>query len=587
MKVSLNVRRETLEVRLEAEDGLSPRDIQRALRTARVQFSTLSSRGHWVVNSQDVQQVVGALEQFAPVWDARVRERLAHIQEDNRLREVVEGQTSRLYRHLESSASLGLKPFEEQREAAELMSAPGVRRFALFWKPGSGKTGAMIAAAHELLSREVVNGVLVVAERPLAIKTPWRAELAQWLPDSEVENKVAAVSGTKQQRLAVYQSNPRWLIVHYGQLARDQYAIRSWAQRNEGVERPVIIFDESDLIKNSAAQRSKAAMSIRQECGRCWIASGTPAPNSPSDYEHQLAVLSGYPVGLALTGDRTQDALVVVHELEKGFHYLQRENPRKMPEVATPVYVDLSPPQRYEYDRLAREFLSELEVMDDRTYASKLGHVMSRRMSLLRLCSDPGHRSLPSPVFDPPAKLIQLDSLLETILTDPNAKAVVWTRFRDTAFMLHDRYGDPYGAALMIGGGEGSPADLAQPECRLLVATIQVGASSIDLTAASNAIYESLDDVSRNFTQSMARINRTGQTRDCKYWFLVTRDSMEEDLFENTMAKMQVSEEVLEEIGKPGRAQIDRTIETDVGYAALYIRSVGIPRECHFDSYPT
>ncbi len=556
MKVSLNVRRETIDVRLEPKDGLSPSEIQRVLRNARVKFSTVSSRGQWAVGSQHIQQLVGALEQFSPEWDARARERLAQVQEDNRLREVVEGQSSRLHHRLDSVASLGLEPFEEQREAAELMSAPGVRRFALFWKPGSGKTGTMIAAAHELLSRGVVRGVLVVAERPLAIETPWRAELARWLPDGQTKNNVAAASGTKQRRLAVFQSNPRWLIVHYGQLASDQYPIKSWAQRIEGVERPIIIFDESDLIKNAAAQRSRAAMEIRQECGRCWIASGTPAPNSPSDYEHQLTVLSGYPVGLALTGDRTQDALVVVHELEEGIHYLQRENPRKMPEVAMPVYVELSPPQRYEYDQLARDFLSELEMMDDRTYASKLGQVMSRRKNLLRLCSDPGHRSLPSPVFDPPAKWLQLDSLLETILEDPNEKAVVWTRFRDTASMLRDRYADPYGASLMIGGGEGSPADLTQPECRLLVATIQVGASSIDLTAASNAIYESLDDVSRNFTQSMARINRTGQTRDCKYWFLIAKNTIEEDVFENTMAKMQLSEEVLEQIGKPGRAQM-------------------------------
>ena len=281
MKVSLNVRRETIDVRLETGDGLSPRDVQRALRIARVQFSTVSSKGQWAVGSQHIQQLVGALEQFLPVWDARIQERLAHIQEDNRLREVVEGQTSRLHHRLESAASLGLKPFEEQREAAELMSAPGVRRFALFWKPGSGKTGAMIAAAHELLSREVVKGVLVVAERPLAIQTPWRAELARWLPYGQVENDVAAVSGTKQRRLAVYQSNPRWLIVHYGQLASDQYPIRSWAQRNEGVERPIIIFDESDLIKNAAAQRSRAAMAIRQECGRCWIASGTSSTQFP------------------------------------------------------------------------------------------------------------------------------------------------------------------------------------------------------------------------------------------------------------------------------------------------------------------
>ena len=567
MKVSLNVRRETIDVQLEPEDGLSPREIQRALRNARVQFSTVSSKGQWQLPSQQIQQLPVALDQFSPLWDVRALERLSHLQEDNRLREIVDGQASRHSHRLESAASLGMKPYDEQWEAAELMSAPEVRRFALFWKPGSGKTGALITAAHELLSRGVVKAVLVVAERPMAMQTPWVAELARWLTGG-VENKVAAVAGTRKQRLASYESNPTWVIVHYGNLDTDQYQIRSWAQRNEGIERPIVIFDESDLIKNPAAQRSRAAMAIRQECGRCWIASGTPAPNSPSDYENQLSILSGYPMGLPLTGDRSQDALIVVHELEKGFYYLQRENPRKMPEVATPVQVDLSPPQRYEYDQLAKEFMSELEGMDDQTYHKQIAHVMSRRMRLLRLCSDPSHRSLPSPVFDTPSKWLKLDDLLQTVLSDPDEKAVVWTRFRDTALMLCDRYKDPYGAALMIGGGEGSPADLAQPNCRILVATIQVGASSIDLTAARNAIYESLDDVSRNFTQSMARINRTGQTRDCRYWFLTARDTVEEDLFENTMAKMQVSEEMFEEIGRPGRAHMIEALRRTLGLSS-------------------
>lgn len=565
MKVRLNVRRETIDIRLEPEDGLSPREIQKALRNSGVQFSTVSSKGQWQLPSQQIQQLVGALDQFSPLWDARALERLTHLREDNRLRDIVDGQAPRLRHRLESAASLGMQPYDEQWEAAEFMSAPEVRRFALFWKPGSGKTGAMITAAHELLSRGVVKGVLVVAERPLAMQTPWVAELERWLPGSLTENKVAAVTGTRQQRLAIYQSNPIWSIVHYGNLDADQYQIRSWAQRNEGVERPIIVFDESDLIKNPAAQRSRAAMAIRQECGRCWIASGTPAPNSPSDYENQLSVLSGYPVGLPLTGDRKEDALVVVHELEKGFYYLQRENPRKVPEVATPVQVELSDPQRYEYDQLATAFLSELEGMDDQTYARQMGHVMSRRMRLLRLCSDPGHSSLPSPVFDTPAKWLKLDDLLEIVLSEPDEKAVVWTSFRDTALLLRDRYKESYGATLMIGGGEGSPADLGLPNCRLLVATIQVGASSIDLTAARNAIYESLDDVSRNFTQSMARINRTGQTRDCRYWFLTVKNTIEEDLFENTMAKMQVSEEVLEEIGQPGRSHMIEMLKRTLG----------------------
>ena len=302
MKVKLNIKRETIDLRLEPEDGLSPRMMQGILRDAGIQFSAVSSTGRWEIKSQYIEQLARTLDQFSPLWDGRSLERLTHLHEDRRVREVVDGQASRLNHRLESAASLGMKPYDEQSEAAALMSAPEVRRFALFWKPGSGKTGAMITAAHELLSRGVVKGVLIVAERPLAMKTPWAAELARWLPGDQIENKVATVRGTKQQRLAIYQSNPRWAIVHYGNLDADQYPITSWAQRNQRIERPIVIFDESDLIKNATAQRSRAAMTIRQECGRCWIASGTPAPNSPSDYEHQLSVLIRIPCRTATNG---------------------------------------------------------------------------------------------------------------------------------------------------------------------------------------------------------------------------------------------------------------------------------------------
>ena len=565
MKVSLNIRRETLDVQLEPEDDLSPRMIQSTFRTARVPFTTIQSKGRWQIPSQCIEELSVALAQFSTTWDQRSVERLLHVRQDNEVRRVAVGQASVFDHHLGYTAELGLTPFAEQLEAAQLMSAPGVRRFALFWKPGSGKTGALIAAAHELLSKGIVRGVLVVAERPLAMQTPWVSELSKWLPQDATEGHVVAVRGSKQQRLSTYLSDPRWAIVHYGVLDHDQYAIRSWAARNQGVERPIVIFDESDLIKNSNARRSRAAMTIRQECGRCWIASGTPAPNAPSDYENQLSILAGYPVGLSLTGDRGQDALVVVHELERGVFYLQRDNPRRMPEVTTPVHVELSPPQRHEYDRLATDLLSELEAMDDQTYSRQIVQVMSRRMRLLRLCSDPGHDSLPSPVFDIPPKWPRLDSLLETILSDPNEKAVLWTRFRATALALHQRYQEQYGASLMIGGGEGTPQDLNSAECKLLVATMQVGSSSIDLTAARNAVYESMDDVSRNFVQSMARINRTGQTRDCRFWLLIAKDTVEEELFENTIAKMQLSEDVLDEIGRPGRSQMIDMLKRALG----------------------
>lgn len=556
MKVSLNTKREMLDVQLETGDGFSAKEVQTSLRESAVRFVTVHYQGRWQVPSHCIEELSKALGQFDTKWDHRAEERLLRVREDNQLRQMAAGDGPIPSHKLAHATELGPIPYPEQLEAAQLMSAPGVQRFALFWKPGSGKTGALIAAAHELLSRGVIKGVLVVAERPLAMQAPWMSELKKWLPHTTNANNITAISGSKADRLSAYATDPRWMIVHYHILDSDQYAIQSWAVRNQAVERPVVIFDESDLIKNANAYRSRAAMAIRQECGRCWIASGTPAPNAPSDYKNQLSVLAGYPINLPLTGDRSQDALVVVHELEHGVFYLQRDNPRKMPEVITPQQVELSPPQRHEYERLATTLLAELQDMDDYTYARQIVDIMSKRRHLLRLCSDPGYDGLPSPVFDTPSKWPHLDSLLEKTLSEPHEKAVIWTRFRATAQALHQRYRKQYGASLMIGGGEGMPEDLGRPECRLLVATMQIGSSSIDLTAARNAIYESIDDVSRNFVQSMARINRTGQTRDCRYWFLIAKDTIEEDLFDHTITKMQLSEDVLDEIGQPGRSQM-------------------------------
>ena len=565
MNVSLNRIRETIDIRLDVVDDVSPSEVQAAFRSARVSYDTARATGHWRVPAAYIEPLFAAIEQFQPDWDYHSFERLTHVRDDNRLNRIADGEAPTLQHRLETVNGLSLKPYDEQTEAAHLMSAPTIRRFALFWKPGSGKTGAMIAAGHELLSRGTVKGVIVVAERPIAITNPWHRELATWLPDKDYSGRVMAIEGDKRERLKRYREDANWLIVHYGILATDEYAIKSWAERKAGVERPVIIFDESDMIKNSNAKRSRAAMAIRQECGRCWIASGTPAPNAPSDYENQLSILAGYPVNLSLTGNRDEDSLIVVHALEKGVYYLQRENPRKMPEIITPMQVDLSAPQRYEYDALARAMLSNLEVMDDRTYALQIHDIMSKRMQLLRLCSDPGHDSLPSPVYDMPAKWLKIDELLEKILGVANEKVVIWTRFRATAFALFDRYHEKYGASILIGGGEGTPEDLEQPHCRLIIATMQVGSSSISLIAARNAIYESLDDVSRNFAQSMARINRTGQTKECRYWLLVTTNTVEEDQFDNTIAKLQVSEGVLNEIGKPGRSQLIEALKRSLG----------------------
>jgi len=554
--VDLNPIRELITVSLEDSDEILPAQVQRLLREGNVPFSTSDRNGVWEVKSLFILPLHGALEGIGSQWTDRALDRVANVQED------IQAQENPPSPYLTSRHSLATldgilrKPFDEQAEAARYMSAPGVRRFALFWKPGTGKTGALILAAHELLTSGVISGVLVVAERPIAIDAPWFAEINAWIPPEYLgENRIGRVRGNKRDRLGIYLSNPTWLVIHYSHLMLDLDSIRGWAGRMRSSEPPVVIFDESDLIKNRSASRSRAAMTVRQSCGRCWIASGTPAPNAPVDYEHQMSVLCGYPVDLGMTGERRHDSLVVIHEFERGVYYLQQDNPRKMPETTTPVTVPLTASQRESYDQLAGDLVSDLNSMDDTTYERESFSIMARRARLLRICSDPAHETLGDLDFNDPAKAIKLDELLDGILSDDDEKVVIWTKYVDTARNLFTRYHEKWGASLLI-GGEGSPDDLDRNGTRVLIATIARGSSSISLTPARNAIYESLDDISRNFAQSMARINRTGQDKDCRYWVLISEDTLEEDQYESIMAKINLSEETLEEIGSPGRAQL-------------------------------
>lgn len=565
MIVDLNVVRETLTVQRIGTDQLLPGAIQRLLRQGGVSFKTLDASGTWLVPANQVIALADSLTLQAVAWTSRAVTRLEAARELALERRGDSPTTEYLAQHtLTTKNSLKRRPFIEQEEAATCMSAPGIRSFGLFWKPGTGKTGAIILGANELLARGTISGVLVVAERPQAVLDPWRRELRAWLPDQSGPEVAAFVNGDTRTRAKAYLDDPRWLVIHYGLLRIDAASLIAWAHRHSGIEPPVIIFDESDLIKNPEALRSKAALEVRRSCGRCWIASGMPAPQSPVDYQHQLTVLYGFPVDIGLSGSEKDDAEVVVHELDKGLHYLQRDNPRRMPEQLTIVRLPLTLNQREIYERLADDLANDVESMTDEFYSRHLTEIAARRQDLLRVCSDASDERLGEFDFSDGAKVQHIDQLLRQLLAAKDEKVVIWTRFRNTALKLWERYDRQYGAVLLIGGSDGSSGDLSRPDKRVLVATLQKGASSIDLTAARNAVYESLDDVARNFFQSKARINRTGQARECRYWVLVAENTVEEDVIERITQKTMRASDVLSQIGMPHRGGLVRRLRSTI-----------------------
>lgn len=72
----------------------------------------------------------------------------------------------------------------------------------------------------------------------------------------------------------------------------------------------------------------------------------------------------------------------------------------------------------------------------------------------------------------------------------------------------------------------------------------QAGATGINLQKANKVIYYSQPPSSELFEQSKKRIHRIGQKNNCMYYYLITKDSIEERIFETLKQRKDYTDEL-------------------------------------------
>lgn len=102
----------------------------------------------------------------------------------------------------------------------------------------------------------------------------------------------------------------------------------------------------------------------------------------------------------------------------------------------------------------------------------------------------------------------------------------------------------------------GSKVDLESYECdpqSITFVQYQAGAMGLNLQKANKMIYFSLPDGwSEGFEQSRKRIHRIGQQRPCTYYILMTRHTIEEEIWSALMAKGERTNYLFEEVNDEG-----------------------------------
>jgi SNF2 family DNA or RNA helicase len=350
------------------------------------------------------------------------------------------------------------------------------------------------------------------------------------------------IHGLRTQRQLQYGEEAFCKITNYDTLARDQDLIAAWAPE-------LVIADEAQRIKNWNTVAARALKRI--ESPYAVVLTGTPLENRLEELvsivqfvdrhrlgptwrlldEHQQRDEAGRVIGYRGL-DRIGQTLAPVMLRRRKAEVLAQ-----LPErVDQRIFVPLTPEQRVHHDenadivaRIVRRWRKTgyLSDADQKRLTCALQNMRMACNStyLLDHETDHGH------------KADELMTLLEEVLQDPAAKAVVFSQWRGTHELIIRRIAQrPWGHVFFHGGVPGEQRGALverfhqDPACRLFLAT-DAGGVGLNLQhAAAVVINMDLPWNPAVLEQRIGRVHRLGQARGVQVVNFVGQGCIEEGM---------------------------------------------------------
>ena len=432
---------------------------------------------------------------------------------------------------------LKVKLYPYQAEGALFAARAG--RSLIGDEMGLGKTIQAIAAA-ELFARHFgVRRVLVVC--PTSLKHQWKNEFARF---SEREAQV--IHGLRARRQMQYREEVFCKITHYETLARDADLIDAWAP-------DLVIADEAQRIKNWNTIAARALKRIASPYAV--VLTGTPLENRLEELisivqfvdrhrlgptwrlldEHQMRDEVGRVIGyraLDLIGQTLAPVMLRRRKSEVLTQLPERVDHR--------IFVPLTPEQRVHHDEngdIVMRIVSRwrktgyLSDTDQRRLQCALQNMRMACNSTFLLDHETDHGN----------KVDELMTLLDELLEDPSAKAVVFSQWLGTHELIVRRLGPadgkrPWGHVLFNGSVPGDRRGVLveqfhnDPNCRLFLST-DAGGVGLNLQHAAAVVVNM--DMPWNpavLEQRIGRVHRMGQSRGVQVVDFVGQGSIEEGM---------------------------------------------------------
>lgn len=412
--------------------------------------------------------------------------------------------------------------------------------FAVFAEQGTGKTIPSLCRILDLLKSGKIDNALVVA--PKSAIGAWERDIELF---DELDQEILKDGIT---------------LINYDKVWRGDK--KSPYYKKFGC----IILDEAHLIKNRTSRRSKFILKIACMADYRYILTGTPISNGQLENIWSLYCFldpymeRGYPYSRIFGGSYKtfQDRYCILNMYHKPSSYIHVSElqdiinehsyrvkkvdcldlPEKLPDEI--IKVDCA--EKALYKKLSTESaILEYEILAE--------NPLSRLVKLRQLCS--GHIKLESGEMleVKNEKLSILQELIEGYEDDK--KLVIFAEFKYSISQISALLRRLKIKHVVLDGEQKNKPiwrDFQSDKTiRVIVCQYQTASAGIDLFASDTVIYYEPTLRSNTLEQSRDRIHRTGQHRPCSYIHLLTKGTVEVDIYRALAGYADFSEKLFVE----------------------------------------
>ena len=462
------------------------------------------------------------------------------------------------------------EPWAHQAEALKKMRGQTV--FALLMAMRTGKTKTLLDDWGWMESEGLSDSLLVIA--PGGVYQTWRRAIEDDLPDVLASRMKVLVwkagGGIAQDReiaSLLLHKGPKALLINVEALSSVLRA-RELCTRFVEAGRTTIAIDESTIIKNSKAKRTKFVAKLGKAARFRRIMSGLPNPRSPLDLYSQFDFLdwrifghrsfysfqNRYAIRRRMRMGGREFLQVVGYQNEeelrdKMIPYSYRKRLEDVYDLPPKMYsvreVTLTTQQKRIYSDLKKYATSMIEK--EKFVTATLVITQMLRM----------HQVLCGHVVDEEGNSHRVEENrtkeLLSILEEYDGKAIVWCSYdfdvHNVSEKIRSEYG-PESVSRFWGGNRQTREEeerrfLNDPGCRFMVATAAAGGRGRTWTVADLIIYYSNTYDLEHRSQSEERGQGVGKTNSVAYIDLVVPGTVDEKIAEALKAKQNLATLVL------------------------------------------